>query len=355
MPHKKFGKVGFVPCGGGVFGGLPQAVQLSEFEKAGIKPDWIGAVSVGAFNALDRKGAIEVWEKHITSPFAIYDLHPSLKKIFKETRQFIAPFKKHDSWKEWRHDFKSQKQNALQFILFCKRTILTMLKIARDFPNGDFINAKHFSSLGEFAISALKENDLHNLSSFLNIQPLMNVVEKNMDLESALKNGPALNIFVRELNTGKEQILTPASVPELLLTLKAASALVPFFEPVKIGDKYFCDVGAVNPFPVEHAFNAGCDTIFAFVKGFGKKVLEPKNVIEMWFSEIDIHTKRIFMLLFSKAKERARKEGKKLYLVTPQAHIHPDLGFLSISPEAIEYTIKNESKAIKKFIEKILK
>lgn len=354
MPHEKFGKVGFLRCGGGCIAGLAQAVQLQEFYKAGIRPDWNGAVSVGAFNMLDEN-VIEIWQKHITSPFAIYDLNPALKHVFKEARQFLAPFKKHDSWKEWRRDFKLQKQNALHFILFCKRTILTALKIARDFPNSDFKNPKDFASISEFAISALKEHDLYNLSSILDIGPLMKIVEESVDLEAALKNGPPLNIFVRHLETGKENVLTPKSVPELLLSLRAASALVPFFEPIKIEEDYFCDIGAVNPFPVEYAFDAGCDTVFAFTKSYEKLFSVPKNVIEMWFLEIEIHTRKIFMLLYKKARGRAKKEGKNLYLVTPKYPPHPDLGFLSISPEAIEYTIKNETESMQKFLEKILK
>ena len=64
------------------------------------------------------------------------------KKIFKDARQFIAPFKKHESWKEWRRDVKAQKQNMWQLFLFCKRTFFTSLKIARNFPNKDFANPK---------------------------------------------------------------------------------------------------------------------------------------------------------------------------------------------------------------------
>ena len=353
MPHKKFGKVGFVLCGGACLEGLPQAAQLREFAKAEIEPDWLGAVSVGAFNALDRKNVIDVWKNQITSPFKIYDLNPSLKKVFKDARQFIAPFKKHDTWKEWMRDFKSQKQNAWQLFSFCKRTIFSALKIARDFPNGDFANQKNFSSVSEFAISALKEHDLYNLSSILDIEPIMKAVEENIDLQSVFQ-GPPLNIFVRRLETGKEQILTPKSVPELRLALRAASALVPFFEPVKIGEKYFCDIGGVNPFPVEYAFDAGCDTVFAFAKGRKQDFKKPANVIEAWFAELEIYTTRIFILLFAKARERAKKEGKKLYLITPQDQ-HPDLGFLSISPKAVEYAMRVESEATQKFIEKILK
>lgn len=354
MPHPKFGKIGKLLCGGGVIGGLAQAVQLREFEQAGIHSDWDGAVSVGAFNAITIN-AIETWQSRITSPYAIYDLNPVLKKTFKEARQFLAPFKKHESWKEWMHDFKAQKQNAVQFLLFLKRTILTALKIARDFPNNDFINPKDFASLSEFAISALKEHDLCSLQSILSIDPLIKIVEENIDLNSALKKEPPLNIFVRNLNTGKEHILNPKSIPELLLALRAASALVPFFEPVKIGEEYFCDIGAVNPFPAEHAFNAGCDTVFAFAKGYDPALKKPQNVIEMWFSEIEIHTRKMFMMLYNKARERAKKENKKLYLVTPQYPPHPDLGFLSISSEAIEYTTEKESKTTQEFLEKILK
>lgn len=353
MPSiEELGEIGIVRCGGGCMG-LIQAVQLREFYKAGIIPKQSWNVSVGAFNSL-TSDVIEIWQKHITSPFAIYDMNPALKKVFKDARQFIAPFKRHDSWKEWMRDFKSQKQNAWQFLMFCKRTISTALKIAQDFPNGDFANSKNFSSIAEFAVSALKEHELYNLQSILDIGPLMKIVEENIDLEKALK-GPPLNILVRNLRTGKERVIAPKSAPELLQTLRAASALVPFFEPVKIGNEFFCDVGAVNPFPVEYAFDAGCDTVFAFTKGRKGRVTKPQNVIEAWFLEVDIHTKRIFTLLFGEAKKRAKQEGKKLYLVTPQHPIHPDLGFLSISPDAIEYTIEKEGEATKKFLEKILK
>lgn len=353
MPQKELGEIGFLYCGGGCIGGLAQAVQSREFYKAGIHPKRKWAVSVGAFNALDEN-AIKIWEKHIISPFAIYDLNPMLKKTFKEAQQFLAPFQKHESWKEWMRDFKFQKHNVLQFLWFLKRTAATALRIARDFPNSDFINPKYFASLSEFAISALKEHDLHFLSSILDMSPLMKVVEENIDLESALK-GPPLTIFARHLETGKEKIFTPKLVPELLAVLRATSALVPFFEPIKIGGEYFCDIGAVNPFPVEYAFDAGCDTVFAFAKRYNPAPQKTQNVIEMWFSEIEIHTRKMFMILYHKAKERAVKEGKNLYVITPQHPPHPDLGFLSISPKAIEYTIEKESIATQKFLEKIFK
>ncbi len=334
--------------------GLIQAVQLREFHKAGIHPDWNGNVSVGALNGLSPD-AIEIWQKCITSPYAIFDLNPSLKKVFKDARQFIAPFKKHDGWKEWMRDFKFQKHNILQIVWFLKRTIATTLKIARDFPNGEFSNPKQFASISEFAISTLKEHDLYFLKSILDIEPLINIVQNNFDLEAYLKNSPPMNIFVRHLETGQERILTPKSVPELLLALRAASALMPVFEPVKIDGEYFCDIGATNPFPVEYAFDAGCDTVFAFTKSRKKQRSNPKNVIEMWFSETDIHIRRIFTLLFKEARKRAKREGKKLYLVMPKYLPHPDLGFLSISKEAIDYTIEKETEATQKFIEKILK
>ena len=352
MPHKKLKKIGFVRCGGGAIGGLAQAVQLHEFEKAGIQADWNGNVSVGAFNALSQN-TIEIWKKHITSPFAIYDLNPALRKIFKDARQFIAPFKKHESWKEWMREYKLQKQNIAQTLSFLKRTLVTGWKIIRN-PNNNFFDSKDFATLSEFAISALKEHDLYNLQSFLSIDPLMEVVEKNIDLETALK-GPSLNIFVRHLQTGKEKILNPKSKPELLLALRAASALVPFFEPVKIYEEYYCDVGDVNPFPVKYAFDVGCDTVFAFVKGYNTPLPKPANVIEMMLAEVEIHTRKMFLLLYKQTKERAKREGRKLYVVSPKSPPHPDLGFLSISPEAIEYTIEKESEATQKFLEKILK
>ena len=312
MPHEKFGKVGFLLCGGGCLGGLPQAVQLHEFNKACISPDWIGGVSVGALNAVNYKNPIETWQNNVRYPTAIYDLNPILKNVFKEARQFIAPFKKHESWKEWGRDFKFQKQNIAQALSFLKRTAITGWKIIRN-SNNDFFNPKDFSSLSEFAISILKEHDLNNLSSILDISPLIKIVEENIDLGSALKNEPPLNVFVRYLNTGKEHVLTPKSIPELLLALRAACALVPFFKPVKIGEDYFCDIGAINPFPAKYAFDAGCDTVFAFAKDYEgqppvSQNIMPQNIIELWFSELEMHTRKMSIFLRDEARERARKE-----------------------------------------------
>ena len=80
----KYGKILFVFCGGGCKA-IIQAVAASELVKAGFTPSHIISSSAGSCNALGfvenpgpigAENTIRIWEDYITSPEAIYEVHP---------------------------------------------------------------------------------------------------------------------------------------------------------------------------------------------------------------------------------------------------------------------------------------
>ena len=84
----KYGNILFVFCGGGCKAVI-QAVAAAELVNAGLTPTHIVSSSAGTCNALafvENPGvvgaakALRIWEEHITSPEAVYDVHPFLRE-----------------------------------------------------------------------------------------------------------------------------------------------------------------------------------------------------------------------------------------------------------------------------------
>ncbi|HEX5551454.1 MAG TPA: hypothetical protein VFX36_11500, partial [Nitrospira sp.] len=86
-PSTKYGKILFVFCGGGCKA-IHQAVAAAEVVNAGFTPSHIMSSSAGTCNALGfvenpgpvgAEKTIRIWENYITSPEAIYEVHPFLR------------------------------------------------------------------------------------------------------------------------------------------------------------------------------------------------------------------------------------------------------------------------------------
>ncbi len=355
MPHPKFGKIGFVLGGGGCAEGLPQAVQLRAFYVNGITPDYIIAVSVGAYNAITYKNSLAVWQKYIKSPDAIYKINPELKKIFEEKIKLLphSPFHHHETWKDLASDFFNQGKHLTQFV---KQILAFGSRAIKSFPYiqiGDEPHPKHFSPMIKPLFSYFEESGLNKVAGLLDLEPLITLLKDKMDFKNALDSGVLLQILARELEAGEEYIFTPKNEVELLEAAQASSALRPFFPPVKVGEKYYCDGGHMNPLPVKYAYDNGCDTVFAFVKNHNDYSTS-FNVFETLLEETNVAQRMLFRKLEKEAREQAERERKDLYIITPQ-DLHPDLQLLWISPEALDHTIKIEKEATEKFLEKILK
>ena len=354
MPHSKLGKVGWVLGGGGCLEGLPQAVQIKEFLDHGVVPDYIVALSVGALNALDPYHTLELWERFITSPWAIYDLNPRLRGVFKNLMQSIprSPFHRHTSWKELGDDFKTQYRSVKQLMGFVSRT----LKSLPSLPVGSAPEPKDFSPFLELALRTAGERGLGNIRHIVDPTPLIEILKNNIDLKKIAERPYTLHFLARSLNTGKERsfhIDTAYSEQKILDAALASSALRPFFAPVLIDGEWYSDIGHINPLPIMQAFDAGCDTVFAFVKN-SQQCFPETNIFEAMFDESTAQANAMFEVLYEKALERAHREQRIIHLIKPDQPTHPDLKVLWITPEAVGYTVPKEREATRRFLEKIL-
>ncbi|MEK7559677.1 MAG: patatin-like phospholipase family protein [Patescibacteria group bacterium] len=357
MPHEKFGKIGFFLGGGGAKQGLPQAIQLNLFFKAGIKPDVIDAGSVGAFNALYPENSISIWENYVTSPEAIYEFNPAVKKLIVDVKEALPhktspPFsiKEPQHWKEIVDDLKIQ----LYKIFFAYKLLKPLLKSSF---YGDTTSIKKAKEAGEPLRRVLTEfiekREIRKIPAFLDIEPIIKLIFEKINLESLSGYTWETNFLVRSFNTGDITFLKAKNPQEFVPLACASAAIRPLFSPVFVQNEWYCDGIQANPFPVENLFDK-CDTIFAFVQNY--EIFEPKDNIfkALFFEESNALEKHLFRILKSQAQKRAQKENKKFFIIHPQEPMHKDLGLLSISEEAIKYTKKIETEATEKFLKELL-
>ena len=366
MPHPDYGRVAFLLGPGGMIEGPPQAVQAREFLKAGIYPDDIIAVSVGSFNGFNLQGAVDVWQKNFSSPWNVFDLNPEIKIVLESVIKTLphSPFHKHQTYKELFSDLRNQFHNLIQFLGFLKRAGRSMLTL----PVSDAASPKDLTPVLKMFIDALQARGLDKIESILDPMPLISALRSVIDLEAALAGSSNLHIFThsggvedhvfvagnnlaeKDLAKTKPVIHRIISPHELLRAATASSAIRPFFKPVTINGGTYWDVGMFNPFPAEYAMDLGCDTIFAFIKNYRAYEAHPHaNILAAPLDDLEIAAKRFFLMLEKKAIERKEKEKINLYEILPQPP-HQDQDTLWISPEAIDYVIKAETEATRKWI-----
>ncbi|OGF63475.1 hypothetical protein A2926_00950 [Candidatus Giovannonibacteria bacterium RIFCSPLOWO2_01_FULL_44_40] len=370
MPHPKLGKVGFVLGGGGCAEGLPQIVQATEFLKAGIRPDYIIASSVGAFNALDLENALSIWKEHFTSPWAIYDLNPDIKTVIDRVLKTIprSPFHPHENWADLWKDCGNQYHNLKQLLGFIIRFVKSMPTLPVETNSAP----KDFSPFLEKMLSEMRALELDRVKSIFDPAPLITTLRKTLDLKTTQEQQSTLHILTRsgiEEHVFASGITLPAealnkmrkrctihdlnSEDQRFRAAMASAALGPFFARVQINGGLYWDTGTKNPFPAEYAMDAGCDTIFCFVKNhfsYSGNITD-YNALDALMEDSDVATRENFIHKHEKAAGRAEKEGKKLELILPQP-LHQDLQLLWVSPEAEEYTTAIESKETKNLIKK---
>lgn len=366
MPHNKFGKVGFFLGGGGAKEGLPQAIQLKLFFESGIKPNVIDAGSVGAFNALDPENSLSIWENYVTSPEAIYEFNPAIEKM---TADFIEalphrphiphfPIKTPKHWIEFIEDFKKSVEDLkvqIYKVIFAYKLIKPLLQPSFYQDSASITKAqKAGEPLLRAILEFIEKKEIRKIPAFLDIEPLLKLVSEKINLAFLSSCPWETNFLVRSFKTGDIAFLRAGDPQEFVQLACASSAIRPLFQPVFVQGEWYCDGIQANPFPVENLFEKGCDTIFAFVKNY--ELFAPQDDIfkALFFEEADGKDKQLFYTLKEKAQKRAKEENKKLFIIHPGEPMHPDLGLLSISPEAIKYTKEKETEAMTKFLKEVL-
>lgn len=381
MPHPDFGRVGWFLGPGGMAEGFPQAVQIQEFWKAGIVPDVIFAESVGVFNGLNPPKASQIWQENFSSPWAVYDLNSDLKRFVEKTLKAyksIPPplLRKHKSWLEalrdwsnYRKNYKSSREflTDLCHLLGHARQILTSLP---SLPLGSNPSPKELIPLLEILLSEFKLLGLDKTASLFDPSPLIKKLRETIDFKEALDRSISFHVLARSRNehhvfscgtplsaeamgklTRKYKLNEIKSENDLVLASLASSAIGPYFSRVKINGRFFCDSGTINPFPIRCLFDAGCDTIFAFVKNYEiYNHPDEMNILESMAEETDMSMQTIFKYQRDRIMEYAEREGKKKPYIVYPTRLHQDLQTLWISPEAMEYTTTTEKEATRKLI-----
>ncbi|OGF82879.1 hypothetical protein A2924_01595 [Candidatus Giovannonibacteria bacterium RIFCSPLOWO2_01_FULL_44_16] len=381
MPHKDYGRVGWFLGPGGYSESFPQAIQIREFWKAEILPDDIFASSAGVLNGWNPLQASRILKEHFSSPWAVYDLSPDIKKVIDKTlkayKSIPAPLlKKHEtwleSWRDWsnyRKNYKSSKEffTDLFHILGYAKQILTSIP---SLPITANPSPQELVPLLEMLLAELRILGLNKTESLLDPSPLFEKLRKLVDLQSILDRDISFNILARSRNEHhifscgtplsadamnnlkrKYKINEIKTKDDLVAASMASSAFSPYFPRRKINGRFYGDSGEQNPFPVKCLYDAGCDTVFAFVKNYEiYSNADELNIPESIEENRDVSMETIFKYQRERIFEYTRQNGKKdPYIIFP-APLHPDFGTLWVSLEAIEYAEKAEKEAIRKWL-----
>ncbi len=370
MPYPDPGKVGYFLGGGACILGPHQATQIVEVNKV-FPPQIVAAQSVGGYNSLDLENALLWWKKYFFSASQIYEPHDDLKKVIALLRKMIPHRPRWTGYRNLRefiYDINLQTRHSFQILSFGIRAIRTLLTILSAPQGGAPSLTQLFppSALQEL-ITLLKAWKLNHLESIFDLAPLFENIRNHTDHKVILnpsfnrlllaRHGDKLHIFARypeESLSGRypDRFHLIRTWEEHETALRATSALQPFFARPVIDGKIFNDPGTFNPFPVEYLFDAGCDTVFAFVKDYAVPPAE-NDILNRTLAQADFSLREWFTILRERAELRAEREGKKLHIITQQPP-HPNAHLITISPEVIEYAETVEKKAMDKFLKKLL-
>lgn len=365
MPHAKLGKIGWFLGGGGCLLGPHQAYNITECFKE-FPPDIILAESVGGYNSIDPKNAFIIWKKYFFSASKIYSVDPELyKKLIAPLLELIPHlprWRNYKNTKEFYYDCRLQLHHLAQTILIPLRLIQMISELITQGNGGTSFEKFLASPTLKETLTLAHKRGLNNLQALLDITPLIETIREITECGKVL-NPPFNRIIIASQG---EELHLFASYPEPSLSLKysshfhiiatweelefalrATSALPPFFPGVEKDGKIFSDPGSLNPFPVEYLFDAGCDTVLAFVKDMTGPMPE-KNIYERTLAEMEKPSRQNFITIRERAEARAKLEGKNLYIITQQLP-HPELHLLAISPAAIDYAERVEKEAMQKF------
>lgn len=368
MPHPELGRVGFVLGSGGLAECLPQSIQVNQFLNAGIKPDYILGESGGSLISLDLENAFTILKNHFYFPWTIYDLNPEIEIVIDKALRSVpkSPFHRHETWHDLWRDLENQYYNVKQILSLIFRVVNSIPSLPGDIKP----TPKDFSPFWEILVKELHDTGLLKVKNIFNPDPLVKSLSKILNLKKTMEQDIALHVLVCSgveehiFSTGKvlpAEYLSRMRVPlhevtseeQLLSSVMASCAVRPYFPPVKINGTFYWDIGGEKPFPVQHAIDAGCDTIFAFIKNywFFESNLDA-NIPESFIEQSDKKTRQIFLDTHERIFSR-QSENIRIYLIMPQT-LHPDLQLLWISPEAVEHTLKIETEATKNWLKENL-
>lgn len=386
-PTNKYGNILFVFCGGGckaVF----QAVAAAELVHAGFCPTHIVSSSAGTCNALgfvENPGAIgaektiRIWEEYITSPEAIYEVHPFLREKLVRLLGVIPQVSQ--GWGpsgSMLHDLGRAIKFLPLVMSFCARmpfrlagrTMSFVFRLMDSFasPHKSFRRLVQAPEIQETFDEMDKYFEFKRMRAFLDPFPLLARLGEQIDLQKVLTSPLVWHIITERYEDGATAVFSNKD-PDLAMDesedtrsqkakhdlffkrIRASMALYPLFEMVEINGYRYLDADLANPLPVEEAFSLGCDTIFIFLNVPRQSVrVEPhplRDLLEL--NDLLRLNERYIHHRVKEAQGKAKERGVNLFVIRPD-EIPPGLGLLEIDRKVIEFVKHHERKRMKEYL-----
>jgi predicted patatin/cPLA2 family phospholipase len=383
----KYGNILFVFCGGGCKAVI-QAVAAAELVNAGLTPTHIISSSAGTCNALafvENPGvvgaakALRIWEEHITSPEAVYDVHPFLREKLAHLLG-VVPQATH-GWGpsgSILHDFKRTIKFLPLVMSFCVRmpfrvagrtvSFVFRLMDAFAFRHKSFRRLMQAPEVQEALDEMDKYFEFRRMKAFLDPFPLLTRLGEQFDLQRVLTSPIVWHILAERYEDGSTVVFSnkdsdlamdasedarsrKAKHDLFFSRIRASMALYPLFEMVEMDGYRYLDADLANPLPVEEAFSVGCDTVFMFLNVPRQSVrIEPhplRDLVELNFrlrlNERYIHHR------VKEAQAKAKERGVNLFVIRPD-EIPSGLGLLEIDSKVIEFVKNNERQRMKEYL-----
>ena len=387
LPSNRYGKILFVFCGGGCKAFI-QAVSAAELVNAGLIPTHIISSSAGTCNALGfvenpgvigAEKTIRIWEEYITSPEAIYEVHPYLREKLARLLGIVPQVTQ--GWGpsgSVLHDVR-RAMNFFPLVLslgirmplrMAGRAVSFLFRLMDVFasPHKSFRRLVQAPEIQETFDEVDKYFELKKMKAFLDPFPLLTRLAEQIDLENVLASPIAWKIIAERYEDGATVVFSNKD-PDLAMDksedarsqkakydlfvkrIRASMALYPLFELVEIDGYRYLDADLANPLPVEEAFSCGCDTVFILLNVPRKSVrVEPYPLRDLLELNAFIRlNERYLHHRIKEAQIKAKESGVNLFVISPE-DIPPGLGLLEINSKVIELVKDRERRNMRKYL-----
>lgn len=386
----KYGNIMFVFCGGGCKA-LIQAVAAAELVNAGLIPTHIISSSAGTCNALGfvenpgvvgAEKTIRIWEDYITSPEAVYEVHPFLREKLARLLGVVP-----QATQGWGpsgsilRDFRRASKFLPLVTSFglrmpfrvAVRTVSFVFRLMDTFASQhkSFRRLMQAPEIQEAFDEMDKYFEFRRMKAFLDPFPLLTRLGEQIDLRKVLASSIVWHILAERYEDGATVVFSNKDSDlamdgsddarsrktkhDLFFSrIRASMALYPLFEMVELDGYRYLDADLANPLPVDEAFSFGCDTVFMFLNVPRKSVcVEPhplRDLVELNFrlrlNERYLHHR------IKEAQAKAKEWGVNLFVIRPD-ETPPGLGLLEIDSKVIEFVKYHERKRMQEYIENL--
>ncbi len=383
----KYGNILFVFCGGGCRAFI-QAVAAAELVNTGLIPTHIISSSAGTCNALafvENPGvvgaakALHIWEEYITSPEAIYEVHPFVREKLARLLG-VVPQVTH-GWGpsgSVLHDLRRAIKFLPLVLSLCVRmpfrvagravSFVFRLMDAFEPPQKSFRRLVQAPEIQETFDELDRYFEFKRMKALLDPFPLLARLGDQIDLQKVLSSSIVLHIVAERYEDGATAVFTNKD-PDLAMDgnedtrsrkakhdlffkrVRASMAMYPLFEMVDINGYRYLDADLSNPLPVEEAFSLECDTVFMLLNVPRRSVrVEPyplRDLVEL-NNRLRLNERYIHYRL-KEAQAKAKELGVNLFVIRPD-EIPAGLGLLEIDSKVIEFVKHHERQRMKEYL-----